>query len=319
MKNKWAIILLSFEAVIFLAIFGVTAENIPQSQRQSDQKMEGFSLSNFGKNNEKEWDLFSDSLEVFGNVIEMTNVTAKLYGEEKMILTANSGIFDRQEGQVKLKDNVIITSSSGAKMTTDSLNWLQNKQLVFTEDKVKIVKDNIIAQGQGAEAKPDLKQFNLKNDVKVDIDQERKTEGKPKTITIVCDGPLDIDYLKQEAVFNRNVYANDGESELYSDKMTAYFDKDSKQLIEVVAEGNVKIIRGQDIAYSRKAIYNARTKKISLIGRPKLVFYSSGENVFSLGKEIENKTNSDKSDSDKSDKEDKIEYKEYKTDAITGD
>jgi hypothetical protein len=43
-----------------------------------------------------------------------------------------------------------------------------------------------------------------------------------------------------------------------------------------VAEGNVKIVRGQDVSYSEKAIYDTENKKISLIGRPKLVIYSEG-------------------------------------------
>jgi len=249
-------------------------DNIVVAQ-ESDQTMEGFTLSNYGEDNKKEWDLFSDTLEVFDNLIEMTNVTANVFGEEEMVLTSDIGTFDRQDGKVYLKDNVVITTETGMKMMSDTLNWLQNEDLVYTDDKVNIFKDNMEVEGVGAEGHPSLKQLNLKEDVKVDIDEQENVDGTMRKITIVCDGPLDMDYLNQIAIFNNNVEAYDGESELYADKMTGYFDNETKQMKEVICEGNVKIIRGQDTAYSKKAIYNAKTQKISLIGRPKLVIYSA--------------------------------------------
>ena len=244
-----------------------------EPDRESDQKILGFSLSNFGEDNKKTWDLEGDTLEVFGNIIQLTNIKANLYGkQEDMVLTADTGTFDRTEGKLHLQDNVIIVSESGGKMMTDTLDWIQKNQLVTTEDKVNIYKDNMDAEGIGATGKTDLKQVSLNKDVQVNINEEQ--EGGAKTTTIVCDGPLDIDYQNQTAVFNNNVKANDGESELYADKMTGYFDKDTKKIIKIIAEGNVKIIRGKDTSYSDKAIYDAQNQTISLVGRPKLIIYS---------------------------------------------
>jgi len=155
---------------------------------------------------------------------------------------------------------------------TDTLDWLQKSQVVSTEDKVNIYRGNIEAQGVGAKGKTDLKQVSLKKEVQVDIKEDPKTQMK--ATTIVCDGPLDIDYLKQVAIFNNNVKATDSESELYADKMTGYFNNETKQITEIICEGNVKILRGEDVAYSEKAIYNAQKQTVSLVGRPKLVIYS---------------------------------------------
>jgi lipopolysaccharide assembly outer membrane protein LptD (OstA) len=44
---------------------------------------------------------------------------------------------------------------------------------------------------------------------------------------------------------------------------------------KIVARGNVKITRGENISYSDEAIYNAADKKITLSGRPKLILYSA--------------------------------------------
>jgi LPS export ABC transporter protein LptC len=270
-------ILLSLFVVILLGIISLNiALSATQTDDKSDQKMLGFSLSNFGERNEKTWDLKGDTLEVFGSLLQLTNITANLYGkEEDVVLTADTGSFDRDEGKVHLQDNVKIASESGAKMLTDTLDWFQKNQLVTTQDKVNIYKESVQAQGVGGTGKTDLKQFSLNKDVQVDITSESpedKTQLKKTTIT--CDGPLDIDYQAQTAVFNENVKADDAESQLYSDKMTAYFDKESKKIIKIIAEGNVKIVRGQDISYSEKAIYDAASQKISLVGKPKIVFYS---------------------------------------------
>lgn len=243
------------------------------AQEESDQKILGFSLSNFGEKNQKTWDLVGDTLEVYGSLIQLTNIKADLYGEEEdMVLTADSGTFDREEGKLHLQDNVQVVTESGAKMMTNTLEWLQKTQTVSTQDKVNIYRDNLKAEGVGATGKPDLKQVSLNKEVKVDINSE--SEGQMKKTTITCDGPLDIDYQKQEAVFNDNVKAYDGESELYADKMIGYFDKETKEMIKIIAEGNVKIVRDQDVSYCEKAIYDAQSQKISLIGRPKLVIYS---------------------------------------------
>jgi LPS export ABC transporter protein LptC len=246
------------------------------TEQESDQKIMGFSLSNFGEKNEKTWDLKGETLEVFGNLIQLTNITANLYGkDEDMILTADEGSFDRAEGKVHLQDNVHITSETGAKMVTDTLDWFQNNQLVTTNDKVNISRGSLEMEGVGAVGKTDLKQFSLNKEVEVNITSESpEDETKLKKTTITCDGNLDIDYQGQTAVFNNNVKADDGESQLYADKMTAYFDRESKKIVKIISEGNVKIVRGQDISYSEKAIYDASSQKISLIGSPKIVFYS---------------------------------------------
>jgi len=248
-----------------------------QMDQEPGEKILGFTLNNFDDKNNKTWDLSGATLETFGDVIQLTEVNANVYGEEDtMNLIADTGTYNRTEGKVHLEDNVVMTSESGAKMMTDTLDWFQKQQLVTTEDKVNITRGNLEAEGTGATAKPDLKQMSLKKEVQVDILPEEKNETVNK-ITIVCDGPLDIDYQKGEAVFQNNVEAFDGDRQLFADKMTGFFDQESKQIERVVCEGNVKIIRGKDTAYSERAIYSAKDQQVSLVGRPKLIIYSQKE------------------------------------------
>ena len=43
----------------------------------------------------------------------------------------------------------------------------------------------------------------------------------------------------------------------------------------ILARGNVTITRGQNVSYSDQAVYSALDNKITLLGRPRLVIYSS--------------------------------------------
>ena len=243
-------------------------------EEEANEKILGFTLNNFDEQNRKTWDLSGDTLEMFGDEVHLTEVNANVYGDEDdMNLVADTGIFNRADGKVHLQDNVVITSKSGAKMMTDTLDWLQKKQLVTTDDKVNIYRGTLTAEGLGATGRADLKQMSLREEVHVDIEPEEGDDSMRKT-TIICDGPLDIDYQNGTAVFNKNVEAFDGESQLFADKMTGFFDSETKQIVKVIAEGNVKMIRGKDEAYGQRAIYDAETQQISLVGRPKLVIYS---------------------------------------------
>jgi len=274
-------------AFFILFYFLFFSLDIVAETNESDQKILGFSLSNFDEKNEKTWDIEGDTLEVFGEVIHLTNIKANVYGEEEdMVLTADTGTFDRAEGKVHLQDNVIIISETGTKLMTDTLDWFQKNQLVTTEDKVNVSREGLEAEGVGAVGHTDLKQVSLKKEVQVDITSESEDKKEMKKTTITCDGTLDIDYQKETAIFNENVEADDGESQLFADKMTGYFDRETKKIIKIIAEGNVKIFRDGDTSYSDKAIYDVQTQKISLVGKPKIIFYSEKDTEETEGSEV---------------------------------
>jgi lipopolysaccharide export system protein LptA len=185
-----------------------------------------------------------------------------------------------------------VTISSGAKMTTDSLDWDKQNKTISTEDSVKIEKGNVVTTGKGALSHPDLSQASLSKDVSVDVlplpGPKPKGKGFGKVV-ITCDGPLQIDYRKKTATFNKNVKVVTNDMIIYSDIMDIYFTssdkKDAPKKLENIAEGsmfmgsqidkirawgNVKIVRGSNVSYSDEAIYNSVDNKIILSGRPKL-------------------------------------------------
>lgn len=251
--------------------------------QESDQQISDFCLTGYGEKGKKSWDLCGKSADIFKEVVKLKDVVGNLYGKEENVkLTADRGDFNKVDGKVHLEDNVVITTSTGAKLTTDSLDWERNSELLSTKDNVNIQRDNMIIVASGARAEPDLKKVALEKDIRLDIN--------PEKIIITCDGPLEIDYEKNIASFNNNVKVEKSDSEIFSDKMDVYFitpkDTDeskntqglgSFKIDRIIARGNVKVIRGDNISYSEEAIYIVSAKKLILTGRPKLIISSTEE------------------------------------------
>ena len=275
-----------------------------EAASESDQQINEFSLASFGEQGKKAWDLSGQSADIFNEVVKLKDVVGNLYGEKEDIrLTADKGDFDKVDGKVHLEENVVITTSSGTKLTTDSLDWDRKKQLVMTEALVNIERGNMVTTASGALGEPNLKKVSLQKDVTVNINpaaEEKSQEpaADKKKIVITCDGPLEVDYGKNIATFRNNVKVDTQDSIIQSDIMDVYFGKMGQdtstetgadvsamgsKIDKIVARGNVKITRGENVSYSDEATYTAADKKIILSGTPKLIIYSTEEMNASLG------------------------------------
>lgn len=241
------------------------------------QQFEGFNLSGYTKSGDKSWDVKGDTAVFMGTMISMTNIVAHAYGEQKMNLTAKTGTVDQKSGDMHLEKDVVITSDTGATLTTDSLDWKRERDLVTTRDQVVLIDEKFTATGMGAKAHPNLKTAQMNEDVTVEVTPDPKKTNE-KAITITCDGPMEIDQSKQQAIFNKNVVAQqEGVRQLKADRMELYFDPLTKQVKELVCVGNVAISMGGNTTYSQKAIYRASDQKLVLSGQPKLILITEGE------------------------------------------
>ena len=282
--------------VIFSLNISYAKDSLPNTD--SGQQINDFSLSGYGERGKKSWDVSGKTADILNDVVKMDKVVGNMYGAQDNIkLTSDKGEFNKAEGKVHLQDNVVVTTTSGAKLTTDSLDWDRKNQFVSTKDLVNIQKDNMTVVATGATGQTNLKKVELNKDVRLDIDQAGKDKSAPpdpkNKIVITCDGPLQIDYEKNLAVFENNVKVERPDSVIYSDRMEVYFitgnksevkDKEGQKtagpmsggkIDKIIALGNVKVIRGENTSFSQKAIYSAVDQKLTLSGRPKLVIYST--------------------------------------------
>jgi len=289
--NVKIIVLIFF--MVFVVVGPVWSADLKMPASSDEpQQMEDFNIAGYGAKGEKTWEVKGATMDMVGNEIKISDITASLYSSEKnkenMVLTADHGQMDRQSGVVHLEDNVRAVTETGTQLNADTLDWSQKDQVITTPDKVNITKGNMTAVGTGIAAKSDMKVAKLEKDVVLTIVPDEKTKNtsssapKSSKMTITCDGPMELDYEKQFAVFLKNVKV-EGDAEqgvMIADKMTICFNQETKQMDKMEAEGHVKIIRGENISYSDGAVFVAAEKRLLLTGKPKLVIFTEeGMNV----------------------------------------
>ncbi|MDD2703178.1 MAG: LPS export ABC transporter periplasmic protein LptC [Candidatus Omnitrophica bacterium] len=282
-------------AVFCVIVFGTDAYSRSGGDQDAQQQIRDFSISGFGEKGKKDWDLAGKSADITNDeVIKLNSIEGNFYSDNDEIkLTADKGDFDKSKDTVHLEDNVIVTTASGTRMTTDSLNWDRKAQLLETRDIVNIERSNMTATSVGASGRPDMNRVNLEKDVVVKIDNnavETKKEESLKEIVITCDGPLEVDYQNNMATFKNNVIVDMKDSNIKSDTMDVYFSRNKEakpqspgpgsemmgnQIDRIVARGNVRIFRGENVSYSDEAVYSSATRKITLSGKPRLVLFTS--------------------------------------------
>ncbi len=258
-------------AVLFFAGTGSAEEASLLPEGTAGQQFEGFNLQGYTDGGNKSWDVSGDTANIMGSIIHLTNIDANMYGETPANLKAEKGILDKESGNIHLEKDVVITSEAGDRMNTESLDWNRNKDLVTTNDLVTITNEKLQAVGQGMTAHPNLKIAQLNEDVKVDFKDPQAKTKEEATVTITSDGPMEIDQLKNTAIFNENVVAIQPGRELKADKMEVLFDPAGKRISRIICTGNVEVTQGENKSFSETAVYTADDKKMILSGRPKLI------------------------------------------------
>lgn len=218
----------------------------PASPDLVNQKVLAFNLEGLTEKGEKKWDVSGESAEsVTEDRIKLNNVTAKSYGQDtEATIKGDIGIYDKSKNDVTLEKNVRAT--------------IENSQ-GFAGDMVGLPAG--AAANQAASGQQDA------------------AAGKParKKTVITCDGDAHFDYKNNEAYFDKNVKVVSADGNIDADRITVYLDVATKKVKEIVAEGNVRITRGENVTYSDKATYLEAEKKIVLTGQPKLVIVQEGE------------------------------------------
>ncbi len=241
----------------------------------SSQQLQGFNLNGYNNNGEKAWDVNGTKADISDQNIQITNVDANYYGSQQANLTADHGTIDKTNGNVHLQDNVVITSKDrGTQMTTNTLDWNRNKDLVSTQDPVKIVDPQAVITGQGMSAHPNLRKAKINKHVKAVVNSDNEDDNGSQIITVTSDGPMQMNQATMYAVFNVHVIAVEASTgrELHCDKMEIWFNQATKKIKKAICTGHVKAIQGPDVSFADQMIYDGETQMLTMIGRPKIVF-----------------------------------------------
>jgi LPS export ABC transporter protein LptC len=141
-------------------------------QDQAEVVIDGF---HFAKNDgdKENWDLKARKAEMKkdSKTAELEDLEAVLCAKNgtKLNLKADSGTFDTESKSVKLsgkEKGVVITSNSGYRVSTQSLDWNDKKKELRTDDPVTLHGKNIMIEGKGMVARSDLQEVRINNGVK---------------------------------------------------------------------------------------------------------------------------------------------------------
>jgi len=238
-------------------------EKAENSSADLKQKVFTFSIDGRTPKGVKQWHLEGKAAEMVGNDIHLDDLDAVAYGDEITVnITSDAGIYSRDRSEVELMGNVRVLSEDGGVLTTEKAKWSQSTKDITTDEMVNIERENMRATGTGARANSDEKRATLLSDITVDLEPDTR---------IKCRGPLDVDFAGNNAVFLDSVEVTDKDGKLFSDKLTVNFDPETRKISEVIAEGNVKLLRGKSYTICEKAIYTDGTGSVEFVGKPRVV------------------------------------------------
>ena len=283
MNIKSLLLIFSISMIVCLPVFAEDAG--------PTQQLEGFNLNGYTNTGKKSWEIKGDKADISDDKIKVTNVNANFFDpKQNANLTSKTGTINKVNGDVHLQDDVVVTSDRGTTMTTDSLDWKRNQDLVTTKDLVTIEDKQGTVTGTGLTGHPNLKTAQLNEDVKAVINTAQSSSAKAQTMQITCDGPMQMDQIKMYAVFNKNVVAFEAATgrELHADLMRVWFDDKNKKIKKVICSGHVSVVQGENASYAEEMIYNGEDGTLLMTGRPKMVFDTGdtkGKGLFqTLGK-----------------------------------
>lgn len=230
-----------------------------------EQKILSFDMTGYTKDGKKKWDIQGKSADVVSDTVVLNDIEANTYSNDRAVaLKADSGVYDKKKSAVKLKDNVMVTTTDGISLTAEWLKWESETNTIKTDSFVEVKKGDFYAAGYGASANTEQKEMQLDKDIFV----------RQAQISITCEGPLIIDYGKNKASFYDDVKVVDPRGELLADRIDIFFNPDSREIESVVAEQDVKLKRGPNVAKGQKIVYTLASGEAMLTGNPEILIYS---------------------------------------------
>ena len=91
--------------------------------------------------------------------------------------------------------------------------------------------------------------------------------NKKDPIYITADW-MEVDQTKNSITYKGRVVTIQADMTMRSETLTAYYDPEMKQMKQIVAEGKVNATQGNRVATGDKAVFDDKTKTVTLTGSP---------------------------------------------------
>jgi KDO2-lipid IV(A) lauroyltransferase len=240
------------------------------------EAMSEFTLVRHEVDGAKRWELQGHGATADGRVVTILQPDGVGYDIGRTAhLTASAAQMHQDTRHVRLEHDVTIHTSDGLWFSAPVLHWIPDQDQMATDTPVRIETDHMLLRGRGARGLAQLKHATLFEDIEMVLNptEEQPLSGRTGHVVITCDGPLAFDYEHHIATFEQNVHVQDANGDLYSDRLIAYLNPQTRTIRYAEAIGNVRIVQHQNTARSTRAVYEPLKGKITLVGRPSLLVF----------------------------------------------
>jgi LPS export ABC transporter protein LptC len=268
---KQKISFLLFNILFALTAFGqnLTAVNATGAAKQ---RIKDFYLSNYKENGLQDWEVRGDYATIYDKDIDIDVMKATYYTtNDEVKIMSDVAKLSKENMNIFLRDNVHIENRQGISFDTNRLNWHRNENIVETDDWVRVGNKSVEVKAKGFTADTALQNADFEEDVNARF-VPGGSDKKPVIATSV--GPLKIDYNKGRAVFIKDVVIESEQAKIFCDKAVVFFDAKNKRMVKIICIGKVKILKEENVTYARKATYFAVDDRLTLEGRPKVIYFS---------------------------------------------
>ncbi len=225
-----------------------------------------FRLVGHTETGRKKWEVQGDTADLMAETVQLSPVAAKSFGEVDVFLTAQQGQYQKKTQDVHLERNVVITTSDGARLTTNTLDWAAQRETSTTPDWVTVTRSGMKVVGRGGVGFPKLKRVRLERQITVTL---QGAQGGETVVT--CEGPMEVDYGHRKARFWRNVQVRDAKGSIRSDRMDVVLNPTTNQMDQASFWGHVEVHHQDQIAYANRANYWQTPGRTRLTGHTRTV------------------------------------------------
>jgi LPS export ABC transporter protein LptC len=157
---------------------GCSREEPGQAARSGEQQLPDQIISNFSltetAGGKKDWSMDAVKAYVYDrrNVIEADLVRITFFDEAggvRSVLNSRNGRLDRNSNDMEARGDVLVTSSGGAELRTQSLTWKSRERQIVSDDSVTVVRRGDVLTGWGFRGDPDLGKFEILRAMKATI------------------------------------------------------------------------------------------------------------------------------------------------------
>lgn len=148
-----------------------------------DQEVTDFTISetDLGR---VEWKLYAGYAATYSarNVVLVRKVRIDFYddkGQKSSELQAREGEMNQMTRDMTARGNVVIQTTSGVRMQTESARFLNKSQKIVTDDFVRVERGDDVLTGYGFESDPGLEHFQFKRKVKAEVHSRPDQLGAP--------------------------------------------------------------------------------------------------------------------------------------------